>query len=78
MLLFLIAVAAQAVAPPSLAAAQAIAVEDKKVCQLEENVTSRIRHRTICLKQSEWDAIAKETQKDLEGSRNDRRIAPNP
>ena len=78
MLFLLIAAAAQAVVPPSLAATPAVAPEDKKVCQVEEDVTSRIRFKKICLKQSEWDAIAKETQQDLESSRNDRAIAPNP
>ncbi len=79
MLLLIVAAAAQAVAPSSLAAAPAPApaVEDKKVCQIDEDVTSRIRHKKVCLKQSEWDQIAKETQRELESSRNDRTITPN-
>ncbi len=77
MLTIFIALAAQAV-PVSSAPPAAVSPADKKVCKLEEDVTSRIRVNRICLKQSEWDAIAKENQRDLESSRNDRVIAPNP
>jgi len=76
MLTILIALAAQAV-PVSSVSIPSVSPDDKKVCKLEEDVTSRIRIKRICLKQSEWDAIAKETQRDLESSRNDRVIAPN-
>jgi hypothetical protein len=72
MLLLLIAAAAQAAASPPLAAPAA----EKKVCKLEEDVSSRIRIKKICLPQSEWDEIAKATQADLEGSRNDRTLPP--
>lgn len=76
-MLFLLIAAAQAVVPPPLAASPTVAPENKIVCQFEEDVTSRIRYKKVCLKQSEWDAIAKEAQNDLESSRNDRAIAPN-
>jgi hypothetical protein len=75
MLLLIMAAAAQAVAPPAVVAP---AAADKKVCQVAEDVSTRIRYQKICKKQSEWDAIAKETQADLESSRNDHGIAPNP
>lgn len=75
MLTLILAAAAQAVAPPSLPAKPAAAA-DKKVCQTEEDVTSRVRYKKICLKQSEWDAIAKETQEGLAASRNDRTLPP--
>ena len=74
MLLLLIAAAAQAVAAPSPAAP---AAKEKKVCQTAEDVSSRIRYQRVCKTQSEWDAIAKQTQDDLNSSRNDRGIAPN-
>ena len=78
MLFLLMAAAAQAVAVPAPAAPATRAVKEKKVCQTAEDVSSRIRYQRICKTQSEWDAIAKETQADLEASRNDRGIAPNP
>jgi len=74
MLLLLIAAAAQAVAPPSPPAPPA---KEKKVCQTAEDVSSRIRYQRICKTQGEWDAIAKQTQDDLNSSRNDRGVAPN-
>jgi len=73
MLLLVIAAAAQAVSPPPPAAPP---VKEKKVCQLEEDVSSRIRYKQVCLPQSEWDAIAKSTQTDLESSRNQRTLPP--
>ncbi len=76
MLLLIIAAAVQAAAPGPAVSAPAPA-EDKKVCQTAEDVSSRIRYQRVCKKQSEWDAIAKETQADLESSRNDRGTAPN-
>lgn len=76
MLTILIALAAQAV-PVSSGSVPAVAPADKKVCKLDEDVTSRIRMKSVCLKQSEWDAIAAETQKELQNSRNQRVIAPN-
>ncbi len=76
MLTILIALAAQAV-PVSSASTPPVSPDDKRVCKLEEDISSRIRIKRICLKQREWDAIAKDTQRDLEGSRNDRVIAPN-
>lgn len=74
MLFALIAAAAQAATPAPAAPPPAA---DKKVCQTQEDVSSRIRYKKVCVKQSEWDAIAKQTQQDLEGSRNDRGVAPN-
>ena len=74
MLLLVIAAAAQAVASPAPAAP---AVKEKKVCQTAEDVSSRIRYQRICKTQREWDAIAKQTQDDLNSSRNDRGVAPN-
>jgi len=76
MLLLIIAAAVQtAVVAP--AAPSAAPVKEKKVCQTAEDVSSRIRYQRVCKTQSEWDAIAKETQADLESSRNDRGVAPN-
>lgn len=87
MLLLVIAAAVQSVAPPPSApppapataapSPVAVAAAEKKVCRTEEDVSSRIRLKKVCLPQSEWDAIAKATQADLEGSRNDRTIVPN-
>jgi hypothetical protein len=77
MLLLLIAAAVQTVSPPLPAAPIATVAKEKKVCQIEEDVTSRIRYKKICMPQSEWDAVAKQTQDDLNSSRNDRGIAPN-
>lgn len=78
MLTLLIAAAAQAVTPSSVTAPSAAAAEDKMVCQYEQqDAGSRISTK-VCLKQSERDAIAKQTQEDLDSSRNDRGIAPNP
>lgn len=69
MFAFLIVAAAQAVVPSS---ATAVRSEDKMVCELtQEDAGSRILKK-ICLKQSTWDAMAKETQDDLQNSRNDR------
>ena len=83
MLLLVIAAAAaaQTVTPPSPVAAAAspapvTVAKEKKVCRVEDDVSSRIRVKKICLPQSEWDAIAKATQTDLEGSRNDRTLPP--
>ena len=58
MLLLMIAAAVQAAAPVPAAPAAA-PVQDKKVCQTAEDVSSRIRYQRVCKKQSEWDAIAK-------------------
>ena len=76
MLLLLIAAVAQAAAPPPPAASPARPVKEKKVCQLEEDVSTRIRYKQVCLPQSEWDAIAKATQSDLDSSRNQRTLPP--
>jgi hypothetical protein len=76
MLLLIIAAAVQTAVPAPAAPATAPAKE-KKVCQTAEDVSSRIRYQRVCKTQSEWDAIAKETQADLESSRNDRGTAPN-
>ena len=77
MLLLILAAAVQAVAPATAVQAPAPAKE-KKVCQTAEDVSSRIRYQRVCKTQSEWDAIAKDTQADLESSRNRRGTAPNP
>lgn len=76
MLLLLLA-AAQAVVPPSLAATPPVAPENKIECRFDDEVTSRIRTKKVCLRQSEWEVIAKEAQRDIESSRNDRGVAPN-
>ena len=76
MLLLIIAAAVQTAVPAPAAPATA-PVKEKKVCQTAEDVSSRIRYQRVCKTQSEWDAIAKETQADLESSRNDRGTAPN-
>lgn len=52
--------------------------EDKVVCKLEEAIHTRIRTNKICLKQSEWDMIAKDSQENMRRSTNQRSIAPNP
>lgn len=54
------------------------AQEDKLVCKRENPIGSRINTRRVCLKQSEWDEIARQAQQDWESSRNDRTIPPNP
>jgi hypothetical protein len=54
----------------------AAAPKDKVVCRSETEVGSRIPTR-ICRTQAEWDQIYKETQDDLNNSRNDRGVAPN-
>jgi len=76
MLLLIIAAAFQAAAPGPAVKPVAPAKE-KKVCQTAEDVSSRIRYQSVCKTQREWDAIAEQTQADLNSSRNDRAISPN-
>jgi hypothetical protein len=76
MLLLIVAAAVQAAVLAPAAPAPAPAKE-KKICQAAEDVSSRIRYQQVCKTQSEWDAIAKETQADLQSSRNRRGTAPN-
>lgn len=52
--------------------------EDKVVCKLDEAIHTRIRTNKICLKQSQWDKIARDSQDDMKRSTNQRVIAPNP
>lgn len=56
--------------------AKAAPSPDKIVCRLEAEVYSRIPRR-VCRTQGEWEDLARQTQKDLENSRNDRAISPN-
>lgn len=70
MLTLLIIAAAQAVVPASLPARPAVSPEDKIVCQDAPLVETRILGKKVCLRQSQWDRIAKENQDDLESSRN--------
>lgn len=76
-MLFLLIAAAQAVVPPSLSATPPVAPKDKIECRYDDEVSSRIRVKKVCLKASEWEAMAKEAQRDMESSRNDRGVAPN-
>jgi hypothetical protein len=71
--MLLIAQAAQGQAAP---AAKASTAPDKEVCRREAELGSRIANR-VCRTQAEWEEIARQTQADLESSRNDRQIAPN-
>lgn len=67
----LILVTAQA-APAATVTAPA---EDKVVCRYEESVSTRIRGKKVCMKQSEWAAIEKANQDDLHRS-SGRRLNP--
>jgi hypothetical protein len=68
MITSLLLLAAQAAVPPSTIQAKAA---DKIRCQLEYQANSRIPNR-ICLPKSEWERIAKETEADMNNSRNGR------
>jgi hypothetical protein len=74
MFLALLLATAQAAAP--IPATQA-KPEDKVVCKLEEAIYTRIRTKKVCLKQSEWNKIAKDTQDEMNRSANQRGVAPN-
>jgi hypothetical protein len=72
-MLLLTALALVAQASPNSVPARAPETADgeKVVCRLIQEVHSRIPSR-ICRTQSEWDNIAKETERDLADSRNKR------
>jgi hypothetical protein len=74
MILAVLLATAQATAPAPSTQAKP---EDKVVCKLEEAIHTRIRSKKVCLKQSEWDNIAKKTQDQMRQSANQRSVAPN-
>jgi len=75
--MLLIAMLLAAQPAPTSAGATEIKPEDKIVCRREEAANTRIRTRKICLKQSEWDRISKETQDDIKRSANQKSIPVN-
>ena len=50
--------------------------QDKTICNLQHEVQSRIPVR-VCMKQSEWERMAREAQEDMRKSTNQRHIPPN-
>ena len=76
MLLVSLILLAAADTSPATATAKITPPEKKVVCRSEAEIYSRIARR-VCRTQAEWDEMAKQTQRDLENSRNDRAITPN-
>ena len=60
---------------PKVVPAAAKPVE-KLICRNEFEAYSRIPKR-VCGTRAEWEQMYKETQDDLNNSRNDRKVAPN-
>ena len=63
-------------APAAAAGSPAPAPAPKVICRSETNLGSRIPVR-VCRTETEWEALARQTQKDLEDSRNDRQLPGN-
>jgi hypothetical protein len=63
-------------ATPTSETNKASSPDEKVVCRSELVLDSRIPIR-VCRTQAEWDDQVKQTQEDLNNSRNDRGIAPN-